>query len=140
MKFFSNLFKNKQLDSLNRQVQELSSIVLNLVGNESKNVEKEVQILSPKDQATQNRQPWFDVLKFELDSENESIGAFTLDWNEYHISRLIKAGYSGKNDQEIINAWFNDICRNILMESYESYEAQPMNRRKNLGDGKVEIS
>ena len=34
------------------------------------------------------------------------------------IGVLSEAGYTGSADEAIIDAWFNDVCRNILMEDF----------------------
>ena len=55
---------------------------------------------------------------------------------------LRNAGYTGDTDEEIMNKWFGDLCRNIGAE-----EGINMERRgsglidvKNLGNGKSEVS
>lgn len=110
--------------------------------------------LSPKDAATQAGQPWIGVLGFELDDENIHTGAFELDWNELWIAKLVRAGYKIKEtdtDQEIVDRWFTDICRNIVLEMYEQEVADPVKREmsykeqrvpgsKNLGNGRREVS
>jgi hypothetical protein len=53
-------------------------------------------------------------------------------------------------DEMVVDRWFQTVCRNIALEVYEQEVADPLNRgtddirppavKKNLGDGKVEIS
>jgi hypothetical protein len=82
----------------------------------------------------------------ELDPENVGNGAFELDWNEIFVARLVKAGYTGRDDQQIVDRWFQDICRNVLMENFEQWEVnQPKEdrltlNRRSLGDGRTEVS
>jgi hypothetical protein len=80
-----------------------------------------------------------------LDPDNVGNGAFELDWNEYFVAKLVKAGYQGKDDAQIVDQWFQDICRNVWMENFEQWAANQTgdNRlvtRKDLGNGKTEVS
>jgi len=96
-----------------------------------------------KDQATAAGQPWVQVLSMEIDPENPSAGAFELDWNDIFVARLIKSGYQGKTDQDIVDNWFQDVCRNVVLETYQQEQADPAKRasnRKDLGNGRAEIS
>lgn len=98
---------------------------------------------SPKDLATSKGEPWVSVLSVELDANNIGNGAFELDWNEIFVAKLVKAGYKGKNDIQIVDQWFQDVCRNVVIETYEQEQADPDRRtvvRKDLGDGRSEVS
>ena len=101
---------------------------------------------SPKDLATAAGEPYINILNVELDPDDIGNGAFELDWNDVFVARLIKAGYEGKTDNDIVDRWFQTICRNILAENYEQWaanqatgDARTMSRR-DLGDGRTEIS
>ena len=103
-----------------------------------------VHIMS-KEAATMKGEPWVAVLNFEIDTKNPEQGAFELDWNDIFVARLVKAGYVGKNDQAIVDMWFKAVCRNVVLETYEQDQADPSNRtptsrKKDLGDGRSEIS
>ena len=101
------------------------------------------KVLSPKDEETAKGQPWVQVLSMDVDPTNPGIGSFELDWNDIFVARLIKSGYQGKTDQDIVDNWFQDVCRNVVLETYQQEQADPDNRpsnRKDLGDGRVEIS
>ena len=78
----------------------------------------------------------------EIDPENPGAGAFELDWNDIFVARLIKSGYQGKTDQDIVDNWFQDVCRNVVMETYQQEQADPdkRNNRRDLGNGRTEIS
>lgn len=98
---------------------------------------------SPKEQATAQGEPWVTVLSMEIDPENPSSGAFELDWNDIFVARLIKAGYQGKNDQDIVDNWFRAVCQNVVLETYEQEMADPEKRasnRRDLGNGRTEVS
>jgi hypothetical protein len=100
---------------------------------------------SAKDAATKKGEPYISVLNVELDPDNVQNGAFELDWNDIFVAKLMRAGYKGKDDAQIVDQWFQDICRNVLMENYEQWAANQTgeNRiinRKDLGDGRTEVS
>ncbi len=100
---------------------------------------------NPKAAATRRKEPYVSVVSVELDPDNVQNGAFELDWNEYFVAKLVRAGYQGKDDAQIVDQWFQDICRNVLMENFEQWAANQTgeNRivnRKDLGNGKTEVS
>jgi hypothetical protein len=101
---------------------------------------------NPKDLATAAGEPYINILSVELDPDDIGNGAFELDWNDIFVARLIKAGFEGKTDNDIVDRWFQTVCRNILAENYEQWAAnQPSGdvrtmNRKDLGDGRTEIS
>jgi hypothetical protein len=107
--------------------------------------------LSPKEEATKNGEPYVAILKVELDPENINNGAFELDWNDKFLLNLVKQGYKIKpddTDNEIVDRWFQTVCRNIALEVYEQEVADPEKRRsevrviqqRDLGNGRTEIS
>lgn len=116
--------------------------------NTEKPVEKSV--ISAKDIATEKGDPYVNVLQVELDPDNVGNGAFELDWNDIFVAKLVRAGYQIKptdTDAEIVDRWFQSICRNILNENFEQWEAnQPVDARprrvdrNDLGNGRAEIS
>lgn len=99
---------------------------------------------SAKAAATKRGEPYVSVVSVELDPDNVQNGAFELDWNDIFVAKLMKSGYQGKDDAQIVDQWFQDICRNVLMENFEQWEANqtPDNRisRRNLGGGRTEVS
>ena len=102
---------------------------------------------SEKEIATEKGEPWVSIVKMDIDPNNLHQGAFELDWNEYFVAKFVKAGYAGKDDQQIVERWFQDICRNVVMENFEQWEAnQPEEMRprvidrKDLGGGRTEVS
>ena len=89
---------------------------------------------SEKDLATEKGEPWVSVLSMELEKENMDRGAFELDWNDLFVAKLIRSGYQGKTDNDIVDNWFQDVCRNIVMESYEKEQA--MNNVENIDNAR----
>jgi hypothetical protein len=103
--------------------------------------------MTPKQIADAKGEPWVNVVQVELDPENIGNGAFELDWNDKFITNLVRAGYKGKTDSDMVDQWFADVCRNVLAENYEQWEAnQPYDTRprvidrKDIGGGRTEVS
>jgi hypothetical protein len=104
-----------------------------------------VKARDPKEEATKRKEPWVSVLKVEIDPNNVGNGSFELDWNEFFVMKLLRAGYQGKDDVQIVDRWFQDVCRNVVLETFEQYEAnnpRPISgiQRKDIGDGRTEVS
>jgi hypothetical protein len=101
--------------------------------------------LTEKEQATKDSKPWINVLNFTLNTDNTDIGSFELDWNDIFIAQLKAVGYKGESEEKIVDQWFQNICRNILMENYEQDIADPEKRMKlpinkvHLGDGRFSV-
>jgi hypothetical protein len=105
---------------------------------------------TPKEIATEKGEPFISILSVELDPDDIGNGSFELDWNDVFVARLVKAGYMQRKDDtddQIVDRWFQSICRNILNENFEQWEAnQPVDSRprrvdrNDLGNGRTEIS
>jgi hypothetical protein len=102
---------------------------------------------SAKDIATEKGEPYISVISVELDPDNIGNGAFELDWNDKFIANLVRSGYQQKPNEEesvIVDRWFQEVCRNVLQENYEQWEANNTGFRRvenqNLGGGKTSIS
>lgn len=98
--------------------------------------------LSAKEQATQDGKPYVNIIGFEIDPANPTFGSFEIDWNQLFIHQLVLQGFRGQNDEQIIDQWFQSVCRTIALEEYEQFMADPANRvtKKNLGGGRTEFS
>ncbi|CAB4133651.1 hypothetical protein UFOVP257_373 [uncultured Caudovirales phage] len=105
---------------------------------------------SEKDLATERGEPYVNVVSIDIDSNDVGNGAFELDWNDIFIARLVKSGFQMKKedtDADIVDRWFQSVCRNILNENFEQWEAnQPYDTRprrvdrNDLGNGRTEVS
>lgn len=105
---------------------------------------------TPKEIATENDEPYVSIVNVDLDPDNIGNGAFELDWNDKFIVKLVKAGYqlkAGEDENVIVDRWFQDVCRNVVQENFEQWEAnqpadtRPRNMdRKDLSDGRSEVS
>ena len=97
---------------------------------------------TPKEIATENKEPWIAVLDTHINKDNIRNGFFELDWNEYFVLQLRSNGYTGETDEAIVDAWFSELCRNVGAE-----EEIDMSRRGSgyvsralRDDGRTEIS
>lgn len=98
--------------------------------------------LSPKDLATEKKEPWVSVLETHVNKDNVRNGFFELDWNDYFIVQLRSAGYVGKTDEEIIDQWFQDLCRSVGAEAGVDMERRGSGyvNRALRDDGRTEVS
>jgi hypothetical protein len=103
--------------------------------------------VSEKDLATSRKEPWISIVSLDLDPENLHQGSFELDWNEYFVARLVKAGYMMKpedKDVDIVDRWFQNVCRHVVMETWEQEQAmnpQPrFTHTRDIGGGRSEVS
>lgn len=101
-----------------------------------------------KELATERGEPWVAIVSMDLDPENLHQGSFELDWNDKFVANLVRAGYQMKptdTDADIVDRWFQNICRHVVMETWEQEQAMnPESNRliksRNIGDGRSEIS
>ena len=101
-----------------------------------------------KELATERGEPWVNILSMEIDPNNIQNGAFELDWNDKFVANLIRAGYQmdpKDTDSDIVDRWFTAVCRNVVLETYEQYEAMNPERdrvvkTRDIGDGRSEVS
>jgi len=107
--------------------------------------------LTPKEKATLAGEPYISILSVELDPGDINNGSFELDWNDKFVANLIKQGYkirADDTDAQIVDRWFQTVCRNIALEVYEQQQADPDNResemrviqQRDLGNGFTEVS
>ena len=101
-----------------------------------------VATLSPKERATNNKEAWVAVLDTHVNKDNVRNGFFELDWNEFFVLQLRAAGYTGDNDESIVDQWFSDLCRNVGNEAGIDMERRGSGyiNVNNLGNGKTEAS
>jgi hypothetical protein len=114
--------------------------------------EKKQPELTAKEKATQAGEPYVNILSMEVDPKDINSGAFELDWNDKFVLNLIRAGFKIRDDDtdaQIVDRWFQTVCRNVALELYEQQQADPDNRYKadlrsvstrDIGDGRTEVS
>ena len=117
---------------------------------EAPKAEPKTKKKSAKDLATEKGEPYVAILSVDLDPDNIGNGAFELDWNDKFIANLVRAGYQHKpadTDADMVDRWFADVCKNVVAENFEQWEAnQPIDarprniERRDIGDGRTEVS
>ena len=87
------------------------------------------------------------ILSMDVDPENLHQGVFELDWNDKFVANLVRAGYQMKPtdaDSEIVDRWFQNVCRHVVMETWEQEEAIKKSgvyvQTRDIGDGRSEVS
>ena len=107
-------------------------------------VEKIQQTQTEKELATASGDPYISVVRVDIDPTTMGVGSFELDWNDIFVARLIRQGYAGKTDADIVDQWFTQVCQGVAMEIWEQSEAQESPARRvrtqNLGNGRSEVS
>lgn len=135
MKFFDKFFKSEPKKSIAQRIEE----------TEHRKPPPPKQ-KSAKDLATERGEPYVAIVKMDIDPDNIHQGSFELDWNERFVSNLIRAGYMIKRedtDAEIVDRWFQNVCRHVVMETYEQEQAMNPQRyvkSKDIGGGFQEVS
>jgi hypothetical protein len=118
---------------------------------EVKKAPKKKPELTEKEKATQAGEPYISILKVDLDPADINNGSFELDWNDKFVVNLVKQGYKIRpddTDAQIVDRWFQTVCRNIALEVYEQEQADPEKResdmrviqQRDLGNGFTEVS
>lgn len=92
--------------------------------------EKITQTQHDKEVAKIRKEPWVNVVKMGINPSNVSAGFIELDWNDEFVIMLQENGYTGASDEEIVNKWFNNVCRTVLIQEqadqdYGLQEQQP---------------
>ncbi len=97
-----------------------------------------------KEIATANGEPYIDVVQVDFPEGDAKRGSFELDWNDKFIDFLKENGYTGKEDEDLVDTWFNDIARNIVFEANQAdkaiVEAPTTTKSTKLDDGRKEYS
>lgn len=87
-------------------------------------------------------EPEVKVIKMDFDPADPRQGSMELEWNAQFIKLLRQHGYAGDSEEALVDAWLNDICRNIIGQPAVGTvpEYSRFVRRQDLGDGKTEVS
>lgn len=80
--------------------------------------------------ATVRKEPYVAVINSSYDPNMKLEGfEFEFDWNHLWIEQLVSAGYSGHTEEQIVQRWFEDLCRSVVLESSED-QPIPFNSRR----------
>jgi hypothetical protein len=97
-----------------------------------------------KELASERGEPYVAIVSMDIDPNNLHQGSFELDWNEKFVANLLRAGYVGKTDADVVDQWFQNVCRHVVMETWEQDQAIKNSgiyvQTRNIGDGRSEVS
>jgi hypothetical protein len=80
--------------------------------------------------ATAKNEPYIAVVNSSYDPKQKLDGfEFEFDWNHIWLELLIECGYTGATEEKIIQSWFTDLCRSVLVENADR-EPLPFNTRR----------
>ena len=111
-------------------------------------LEKTISAKAPKNsaeakaQANKKKEPYIEVIGLDIDANNPVQGAFELDWNEYFVEELKSKGFNGATDEDIVDQWFNQVCKNVALSTWEQYNTEGRSgfvQTTDLGDGRKEV-
>ena len=116
-----------------------------------KPVEQAEQVAPPppvktaKELATERGEAYVNIISMDIDPNGMGMGSFELDWNAKFIADLVRHGYmmdQNDTDADIVDRWFTNVCRNVVLETYEQYEAMSNRvvKTRDMGDGRSEVS
>jgi len=123
------------LDKIEAATKEAETRLLDIVEKER------LAKLNPKEQATESKEPWVGVLQTHVAKDDLKNGFFELDWNEFFVLQLRQAGYSGSTDEEVVDKWFQELCRNIGAEEGVDMDSRGSGyvNRALRDDGRTEV-
>ena len=98
------------IDADNEDEAQIAELRVDLKNENIGKVEFEKKVANLKEE------PWVNVLELGVNPENAQAGYIELDWNDHFIEMLHNNGYTAANDEEIVNKWFNDVCRTVLVQ------------------------
>jgi hypothetical protein len=146
-KFIKKLFGIDKIEEETRRAIEDAEHSTRVAKEAAEQVERTKEAerlakLTPKEIATEKKEPWVAVLDTHVNKDNIRNGFFELDWNEYFVLQLRESGYKGDTEEAVVDQWFAELCRNVGSDSGVN-----MNQRgagyinvNNLGGGRTEVS
>ena len=87
-----------------------------------------------------SEKPWVKVLDMNVSPDNPRNGFFELDWNDEFVNNLKQHGYLGKSDEEIVDRWFQTLCKTIGNEQGIDVAGSGYVQINRRDDGKTEVS
>jgi hypothetical protein len=93
-----------------------------------------------KSKTQKSEEPMVKVLNVNVNPENPRNGFFELDWNSEFVNMLTQNGYTGESEEEIVDKWFQSLCRTIGNEQGLGDIAGGYVQINRRDDGKTEVS
>ena len=95
---------------------------------------------SGKPKTKKGPEPWVKVLNMDVNPDNPKNGFFELDWNKEFVNMLKQNGYKGDSEEQIIDQWFQTLCRTIGNEQGVDVPGAGYVQINRRDDGKTEVS
>ena len=95
---------------------ELAQAEYELSGSDKQDKIVDINNRYDKEEATEKKEPWVNVIKMGIDPDNVVQGYFELDWNDEFVQYLMAQGIAGDSDEDVVNKWFNAVCRTVLLQ------------------------
>ena len=93
-----------------------------------------------KKDTKKSEQPMVKVLNMNVNPDNPRNCFFELDWNDEFVNMLTQHGYQGNSQEEIVDRWFQTLCRTIGNEQGIDSVASGYVQINRRDDGKTEVS
>ena len=75
-----------------------------------------------KRDASVDKKAFVDLKKMDVNVDDPKQGYMELDWNDEFVAMLQNKGYTGESDESVVNKWFNDVCRTVLLQEIEDQD------------------
>ena len=108
--------------------------------NKNMKVKKTKNTKAKKTKNTKSEEPKVEVLNMNVNPDNPRNGFFELDWNDEFVNMLKQNGYEGASQEEIVDRWFQTLCRTIGNEQGIDGVASGYVQINRRDDGKTEVS
>ena len=103
-------------------------------------VKKTTKTTIKKKTSKKPAEPMVKVLNMNVNPDNPRNGFFELDWNDEFVENLKQHGYLGQSDEEIVDRWFQTLCRTIGNEQGVDVTGSGYVQINRRDDGKTEVS
>ena len=97
-------------------------------------------VVKKKTTKGKSEEPWVKVLNMNVNSDNPKNGFFELDWNKEFVNNLQQHGYKGDTEEQIVDKWFQTLCRTIGNEQGVDTAGSGYVQINRRDDGKTEVS
>ena len=87
-----------------------------------------------------SEEPMVKVLNLNVNPENPRNGFFELDWNDEFVNMLQQSGYQGQSEEEIVDRWFQTLCRTIGNEQGLDVTGSGYVKINRNNDGTTDVS
>ena len=93
-----------------------------------------------KNTKSKSEEPMVKVLSVNVNPDNPRNGFFELDWNTEFVNMLQQNGYQGESEEQIVDLWFQSLCRTIGNEQGLGDVTGGYVQINRRNDGKTEVS